>query len=69
MELISLGFGAAAWASGLYAFIDRRWPITSSMDHTGQAGFRANGGAPHVDQVPHLTLGILPAALAMAALT
>ncbi|WP_042422238.1 DUF3307 domain-containing protein [Streptacidiphilus anmyonensis] len=66
---VGLVLGAVAWVSGLHAFIDRRWPITWWMDHTGQAGFRANGGAQHVDQVAHLALGILPAALAMAALT
>jgi len=66
---VALVLGAVAWISGLHAFIDRRWPITWWMEHTGQAGFRAHGGAQHVDQVAHLAAGILPAALAIAALS
>ncbi|MFJ1796955.1 DUF3307 domain-containing protein [Kitasatospora griseola] len=38
-----------AWVHLSHSFIDRRRAIAWWMDHTGQAGFRAAGGAAHVD--------------------
>lgn len=54
------GIGVSALT---HAIIDRRWPVRWWMDHTGSARFRAQGGAPHVDQAMHYL------ALALAAAT
>jgi hypothetical protein len=65
---VGLVLGAVAWVAGTHAFIDRRWLVTWWMEHTGSKDFIAVGGAAHVDQVAHIALGILPAALFIAAL-
>lgn len=64
---IGPALGSVAWVAGTHAFIDRRWPITWWMTHTGSSGFIKAGGAAHVDQVAHIVLGILPAALVLGA--
>ncbi|MFE9428255.1 DUF3307 domain-containing protein [Kitasatospora sp. NPDC006697] len=64
-----LGAGVGlVWVHVSHSFIDRRRAIAWWMDHTGQAGFRAAGGAAHVDQAAHIALGLLPAALLIASL-
>lgn len=61
------GAAAVLWIGATHALIDRRWPIAWWMENTGSRGFLAAGGAAHVDQAAHLTLGLLPAALLLAA--
>lgn len=56
------------WVHLSHSLIDRRFLVVWWMDHTGQADFRTRGGAAHVDQAAHIALGLLPAALLIAAL-
>lgn len=58
---------ALAWVGVSHSFIDRRWAVRWWMEHAGQTGFMNHGGAAHVDQAAHLGLGLLPAALVLAA--
>jgi hypothetical protein len=60
------GVAALAWIGASHAVIDRRWPVTWWMQHTGQAAFAQHGGAAHVDQAAHL-LAVAVAATALAA--
>jgi len=60
---------ALGWVTATHSAIDRRRGITWWMEHTGSPGFIAVGGAAHVDQVAHITLGIMPAALLITVLT
>ncbi|MFG3230025.1 DUF3307 domain-containing protein [Kitasatospora sp. NPDC048194] len=60
---------APLWLGLSHAAIDRRWPVTRWMTWARQAGFAAHGGAAHVDQTAHVALGVLPAALLIAALS
>ncbi len=60
---------ALAWVGASHSFIDRRWAVRWWMENTGQRDFLAHGGAAHVDQAAHLGLGLLPAALVLAALS
>lgn len=57
---------ATAWITGSHAFIDRRWPITWWMTHTGSTDWISRGGAAHVDQTAHI-LALTMAAFALAA--
>ncbi|MFB6805461.1 DUF3307 domain-containing protein [Streptomyces sp. NPDC056387] len=57
---------ALAWITASHAFIDRRWPVTWWMTHTGSTDWISRGGAAHVDQTAHVT-ALFIAALAMAA--
>lgn len=59
---------ALGWVGLSHSVIDRRWMVRWWMEHTGQRSFLANGGAAHVDQAAHIGLGLLPAALLLAAL-
>ncbi|MFI5985065.1 DUF3307 domain-containing protein [Streptomyces sp. NPDC051555] len=65
---LNLGIGllatavAVVWITASHAFIDRRWPVTWWMTHTGSTEWISRGGAAHVDQTFHIT------ALAIAAL-
>jgi hypothetical protein len=59
---------ALLWLGISHSFIDRRWPVSRWMAATRQAGFAQHGGAAHVDQTFHIALGLLPAALILAAL-
>jgi hypothetical protein len=56
------------WLAASHALIDLRSPVLWWMRRTGSASFIEHGGAAHVDQTAHITLGLLPAALALAAL-
>jgi hypothetical protein len=56
-----------AWITASHAFIDRRWPITWWMTHTGSTDWISRGGAAHVDQTAH-TVALTLAALGLAAL-
>lgn len=67
--LTALGVSVGlAWVHLSHSVIDRRRLVAWWMDHTGQADFRAHGGAAHVDQAAHIGLGLLPAALLIATL-
>lgn len=57
---------AALWITATHAFIDRRWPVTWWMTHTGSTDWISRGGAAHVDQTAHV-LALAVAALALAA--
>jgi hypothetical protein len=57
---------ALAWITGSHAFIDRRWPVTWWMTHTGSTDWISRGGAAHVDQTAHV-IALLVAALTLAA--
>ncbi|MFE1251204.1 hypothetical protein [Streptomyces sp. NPDC058735] len=59
---------ALAWVGISHGFIDRRWPVDRWMSFAGQSGFKAHGGAAHVDQAAHVVLGLLPAAFPLATL-
>ncbi|WP_042404738.1 DUF3307 domain-containing protein [Streptacidiphilus carbonis] len=59
---------ALAWLGLSHGFIDRRWPVLKWMNATRQPGFAQHGGAQHVDQAAHIALGLLPAAVLLAAL-
>ncbi|PJN22410.1 DUF3307 domain-containing protein [Kitasatospora sp. CB02891] len=60
---------AIAWIGFSHGLIDRRWPVAWWMRNTGSAAFLESGaGAPLVDQALHITVGLLPAAFALAAL-
>ncbi|MFJ8628902.1 DUF3307 domain-containing protein [Kitasatospora sp. NPDC093550] len=56
------------WIGISHSVIDRRWPVARWMSWARQAGFAQHGGAAHVDQTFHVVLGLLPAALILAAL-
>lgn len=58
---------ALAWITASHAFLDRRWPVTWWMTHTGSTDWISRGGAAHVDQTAHVT-AIAIAALGIAAL-
>ena len=63
----TLGLAAGfAWIGASHSLIDRRSGVRWWMEHTGQAGFLARGGAAHVDQTAHIALGLLPSALLIA---
>ncbi|MEU4954959.1 DUF3307 domain-containing protein [Streptomyces lavendulae] len=69
LPLTALGTAAALlWIHVSHAFIDRRWPVARWMKLARQEGFKAHGGAAHVDQAAHVVLGLLPAALLLAKL-
>lgn len=55
-----------AWIGISHGLIDRRWPITWWMQHTGQSEFIKHGGAAHVDQTAHI-LALVAGALVIAA--
>ncbi|WP_331731372.1 DUF3307 domain-containing protein [Kitasatospora sp. NBC_01300] len=57
------------WVGLSHGLIDRRWPISWWMRHTGSAAFEAAGGAPLADQAAHVVVGLFPAALLIAALS
>ncbi|MEU0030768.1 DUF3307 domain-containing protein [Streptomyces sp. NPDC006335] len=57
---------ALGWVGISHGFIDRRWPVDRWMSLSRQSGFKAHGGAAHVDQAAHVVLGLLPAALLLA---
>jgi hypothetical protein len=59
---------ALAWLGVSHSAIDRRSGVRWWMEHTGQGGYIAHGGALTVDQAAHIGLGLLPAALMLAAL-
>ncbi|GAB2696370.1 DUF3307 domain-containing protein [Kitasatospora kifunensis] len=59
---------ALAWIGCSHSLIDRRWPVRWWMEHTGQTSYLANGGAQYVDQAFHIGLGLLPAAVTLAAM-
>ncbi|MFE7566223.1 DUF3307 domain-containing protein [Streptomyces sp. NPDC057539] len=62
-----VALAALLWIGGSHAFVDRRWPVTWWMTHTGSEEWIGRGGAAHVDQTAHVAaLGI--AAMVMAAL-
>ncbi|MFJ1751132.1 DUF3307 domain-containing protein [Streptomyces sp. NPDC088116] len=56
---------ALAWIGGTHAVIDRRWPVTWWMTHTGSTAWAQNGGSAYVDQTAHITI-LVTAALALA---
>ncbi len=58
-----------AWVTVTHAVIDRRWIVRWWMEHTGQAQYIEHGGMLTVDQAAHVVVGLLPAALLIAALT
>lgn len=60
---------ALAWVGFSHGLIDRRRLVAWWMKHAGQQGFAARGGAAHVDQAAHVLLGLIPAALLIAALS
>lgn len=69
LHATALGVAAALlWVGVSHSFIDRRWPVARWMAFARQAGFAQHGGAAHVDQAFHIALGLLPAALLLAAL-
>lgn len=69
LPVTATGFAAAlAWVGLSHGFIDRRWVVRWWMEHTGQRDFLQHGGAAHVDQAAHIGLGLLPAAIMLAAL-
>ncbi|MER7568938.1 DUF3307 domain-containing protein [Streptomyces sp. NPDC097941] len=57
---------ALGWVGISHGFIDRGWPGDRWMSFARQSGFKAHGGAAHVDQAAHVLLGLLPAALLLA---
>ena len=57
---------ALLWIGATHSAIDRRRGVAWWMDHTGQAAFRAHGGAAHVDQTAHV-IALAVAALIIAA--
>ncbi|MEV6426024.1 DUF3307 domain-containing protein [Streptomyces sp. NPDC051662] len=57
---------ALAWIGLTHAGIDRRWPITWWMTHTGSEDWISRDGAAHVDQTAH-TLALCLAALGLTA--
>ncbi|MEV8336571.1 DUF3307 domain-containing protein [Streptomyces niveus] len=59
---------ALAWIGVSHGLIDRRWPVDRWMTFARQTGFKAHGGAAHVDQAAHVLLGLVPASLILAAL-
>jgi hypothetical protein len=59
---------ALAWIGASHSVIDRRSIVRWWMEHTGQSGYLKHGGALTVDQAAHIGLGLLPAALTLAAL-
>ncbi|MDI5965745.1 DUF3307 domain-containing protein [Streptantibioticus silvisoli] len=54
------------WVTATHALIDRRWIVAWWMDNTGQAAFRARGGAAHVDQAAHVLMLAVAAGLITA---
>lgn len=61
---LPLAAAGLVWVTGTHAVIDRRWPVRWWMEHTGQRGFLAHGGAAHVDQTFHIA-ALITAAYAM----
>ncbi|MDH6145968.1 hypothetical protein P3T35_008030 [Kitasatospora sp. GP30] len=59
---------ALAWLGISHSAIDRRAGVRWWMEHTGQRGYLAHGGALTVDQAAHIGLGLLPAAMMLATL-
>lgn len=59
---------ALVWVGVSHSLIDRRAGVRWWMEHTGQRGFLAHGGAAHVDQAFHIGVGLLPAAMILAAM-
>ena len=57
---------ALVWIGVTHGLIDRRWPITWWMQHTGQVESAKHGGAAHIDQTAHATALVI-AALIIAA--
>ncbi|MFE9844702.1 DUF3307 domain-containing protein [Streptomyces goshikiensis] len=64
---VPAAIAALVWITATHGFIDRRWPVTWWMTHTGSIDWISRGGAAHVDQTAHV-IALVIAALGMAAL-